>query len=120
MEEWYDLNAWSGIAWPHISSGAPIDRDPTADNLADAADETKINNFNYTDDLTTGVRCPFTAHLRKTNPRRSSFPGVANVQPRRIMRHGIPYGHEVTQAENAAGVTHNDRGLLFVRSTASN
>jgi Dyp-type peroxidase family len=95
-------------------SGAPIDRDPTADNLADAADVNKINDFNYTDDLTTGVRCPFTAHLRKTNPRRGNFPGVANVQPRRIIRHGIPYGHEVTQAEKDAGVTTNDRGLLFV------
>lgn len=48
-------------------SGAPIDRDPTEDNLHDARDANKVNDFDYV----TGsnlkapqLKCPFTAHLR--------------------------------------------------------
>lgn len=47
--------------------GAPIDRDPTVDNLTDAKDVNKVNDFDYSDDLTAQARCPFTAHLRKVS-----------------------------------------------------
>lgn len=53
-------------------TGAPIDRDPVADNLADAGDVNKVNDFDYSDD-TTQVRCPFTSHLRKV----SFFPSAS-------------------------------------------
>ena len=45
-------------------TGAPIDRDPISDNLADAQDPNKVNDFDYSDDPKQ-VKCPFTAHLRK-------------------------------------------------------
>jgi Dyp-type peroxidase family len=91
-------------------SGAPIDRDPTQDNPADAADPNKVNDFDYSDDPAQ-VKCPFTAHLRKTNPRAGAVPGLAAVRTRRIIRHGIPYGPEVDANEKT--ITLHDRGLLF-------
>jgi Dyp-type peroxidase family len=93
-------------------SGAPIDRDPTADNLVDAADPNKRNDFDYSDDPNQ-VRCPFTAHLRKMNPRASKVPGLPIVQTRRIIRQGIPYGPEVDREEAQSSTTKHDRGLLF-------
>jgi Dyp-type peroxidase family len=92
-------------------SGAPIDRDPSSDNPVDAADPNKVNDFNYSDDPAQ-VKCPFTAHLRKTNPR-AGFPGLDAVRIRRIIRHGIPYGPEVDAQEETSGLTLHDRGLLF-------
>lgn len=96
-------------------SGAPIDRDPTTDNLADAKDVNKVNDFDYSDDVSAQVRCPFTAHLRKTNPRASAHPGLPKVQiNRRIIRQGIPYGPEVDSEEAQTHTSKHDRGLLFV------
>jgi len=87
---------------------------PTKDNLADAADPNKVNNFDYHTDET-GKLCPFAAHLRKMNPR-AGIPGLAEVRKRRIMRQGIPYGPEVTFEEmfNKKSDPKFDRGLLFV------
>jgi Dyp-type peroxidase family len=93
-------------------SGAPIDRDPKADNLVDAADPNKRNDFDYSDDPNQ-LKCPFTAHLRKMNPRASKVPGLAAVQVRRIIRQGIPYGPEVDREEAHSCTTKLDRGLLF-------
>lgn len=48
-------------------SGAPVERNPTKDNLVDAGDVNKVNDFDYI----TGdsikmpqLKCPFMAHLR--------------------------------------------------------
>jgi deferrochelatase/peroxidase EfeB len=102
---------------PYISIvGAPVDRDPTQDNPVDAGDVNKINNFDYSDDPNQ-IRCPFASHLRKTNPRNSQVPGLDRVLDKRIIRQGIPYGPEVTQAESSSATTQFDRGLLFVRET---
>jgi len=93
-------------------SGAPIDRDPVKDSPSDAADVNKVNDFDYSDDPNQ-VRCPFTAHLRKMNPRNSKVPGLAGVRVRRIIRQGIPYGPEVDPSESSSATTKKDRGLLF-------
>ena len=87
---------------------------PTKDNPTDAANPTKVNNFDYDTDKI-GTLCPFAAHLRKMNPR-AGFPGLAEVRKRRIMRQGIPYGPEVTFEEmlNNKSDPKFDRGLLFV------
>lgn len=66
------------------SIGAPMDRDPVMDNLIDAADINKVNNFDYSDDPDQ-IRCPFAAHLRKMNPRNSAIPSLEVVQTRRII-----------------------------------
>jgi Dyp-type peroxidase family len=91
-------------------SGAPIDLDPIHDNPADAV-PSRVNDFDYSDDPGQ-VKCPFSAHLRKTNPR-AGFPGVDAVQLSRIMRQGIPFGPEVDEDEKDAALTLHERGLLF-------
>ena len=108
----------SYIVLIRANPGAPIDRDPNQDNLADANDPNKVNDFDYSDDPGQ-IKCPFSAHLRKTNPRNGVKPGLAGVQVRRIIRQSIPYGPEVTPAEAASATTQINRGLLFVRNTIS-
>lgn len=91
------------------------------------------NNFNYDSDAA-GLRCPFQAHVRKSNPRGSarsiqgtmlpSGPGMVKEDKKHIMaRRGIPYGlREVStdfdcepeQFPAAGGV-----GLLFQSFQAS-
>jgi Dyp-type peroxidase family len=56
-----------------------------------------------------GERCPFSAHIRKLNPRDDTTEegGVAGGLRRRVLRRGIPYRYG------------DDRGLLFVSYQAS-
>lgn len=59
----------------------------------------KLTAYDYTDD-TLGAKCPFGAHTRRMNPRRSLEFGVdkpfntpgALANRRRILRRGLPYG----------------------------
>ena len=92
--------------------GAPVDLAPTQDDPVLGADPQRNNDFDYTfpDDNATQTRCPFAAHLRKTNPRGDLN---NNTEARRIIRRGIPFGPEVTPEEAQSGKTSQDRGLLF-------
>ncbi|KIJ36125.1 hypothetical protein M422DRAFT_179814 [Sphaerobolus stellatus SS14] len=98
-------------------SGAPIDLSPLHDD-PDLGKNTSRNNFftfehngfNFTSDQT---HCPFSAHIRKANPR-ADFPNATVIIPNHIIRSGIPYGPEVTAAEAASGITSIERGLAFV------
>lgn len=99
-------------------SGAPIDLAPTADDPTLGTDPERNNNFNYThtgSDITTDESyCPFSAHVRKTNPRDlESVIGDAN----HAIRAGTPYGAEVTDAESSSNTTTVDRGLAFGKSS---
>ncbi|WP_159476864.1 Dyp-type peroxidase domain-containing protein [Dyadobacter sp. 3J3] len=52
----------------------------------------KINDFNYDSDAD-GAKCPFHAHIRKTNPRTSSTAAQSEEEKRHMMaRRGISYG----------------------------
>jgi len=102
-------------------SGAPLALTPSQDDSTMGADAQRNNNFDFSDDQGER-RCPFGAHIRKTNPR-ADFglpnaagvdPQTADVDPRRIMRAGIPFGPEVSVTEAANGKTATDRGLMFV------
>ena len=97
-------------------SGAPIDLTPDVDDPALGGDPQRNNDFNYIhpgSDLTTDEsRCPFTAHIRKTNPRDLEATGLINDQFHAI-RAGTPYGPEVTDAESSSHTTSIDRGLAF-------
>ncbi len=92
-------------------SGAPMELTPSQDDMTIGGDPQKNNNFDFRDDQAQR-RCPFGAHIRKTNPR-GDLPKAA-VDSRRIMRAGIPFGPEVSDAEKAAGTTQQERGLMFV------
>ncbi|KAI1825969.1 Dyp-type peroxidase [Xylaria intraflava] len=91
-------------------SGAPIDLTPARDN---PSMETR-NDFRF--DPQNQQRCPFSAHIRKTNPR-SDLP-AGGTEIRRIIRRSIAYGPEVTEAEKSLKKSSDneglERGLLFL------
>jgi Dyp-type peroxidase family len=92
-------------------SGAPLALTPSQDDLAIATNPQESNNFDFSDDQAQR-RCPFGAHIRKTNPR-LDIP-ENSLTPRRIIRQGIPFGPEVSAAEQIANRTQQERGLMFV------
>uniref|UniRef100_A0A0W0G2I0 Dyp peroxidase n=1 Tax=Moniliophthora roreri TaxID=221103 RepID=A0A0W0G2I0_MONRR len=102
-------------------SGAPIDLAPLRDDPALAADRQRNNFFTFDHDdakfnLSKNVTmCPFSAHIRKTRPRADFSNDDTENQ---IIRAGIPYGPEVTDAEAAAqassGSPELERGLAFI------
>lgn len=111
-------------------SGAPLERtrdqgpdiDPGAGDpsVADPSllGSSKINNFDYDADAD-GQLVPRAAHIRKTNPRSSAFPGKAESDRHRILRRGVPYGPEFSPQEqpyqgNTPPTDTQDRGLLFL------
>jgi Dyp-type peroxidase family len=71
------------------------DGTPVTLQAAEGIKSPVINGFNYDNDLA-GAKCPYFAHIRKTNPRGDSVRqfGVPLEQERghRIARRGIPYG----------------------------
>ena len=75
-----------------------------------------LNDFNYDDD-SAGSRCPFHAHIRKTNPRLESAKLGAlsrdadDERGHRIARRGMPYGDEGYDPVNPP---EKDVGLLFM------
>ncbi|KAK3345917.1 hypothetical protein B0T25DRAFT_505989 [Lasiosphaeria hispida] len=97
--------------WP---SGAPIALPAYHTTDAPATDHEEVkemNNFGY--EKTDGRACPFTAHIRKTNPRRldewNSNSPDQGLKFSKIIRGGIPYGPDYAVGE-APGLK---RGLLF-------
>ncbi|MBW6526578.1 Dyp-type peroxidase [Sphingomonas sp. RHCKR7] len=84
--------------------------------LAEPAGGDPINDFNYDGDPNpAAARCPFKAHVRKTNPR--SHDGEAE-RSRLMARRGITYGHRAKRP-NGADFPEDDRperdvGLLFM------
>ena len=120
-------------------SGAPIMRNPTADDLALAADDFANNNFGFKNPTSPtpivpamnykrdhfptvvgdlfGLVCPHAAHIRKANPRDlpTDTGGQNDTLTRVILRRGIPFGPPVSNPfsptkEDLA----NERGLMFV------
>ncbi|CAA7266771.1 unnamed protein product [Cyclocybe aegerita] len=99
-------------------SGAPIDVTPFKDDPALAADPRRNNDFAFQGEINSQLRCPFGAHVRKTNPRNDLEVPPAPINPipiekRRIMRRGVQFGPEVTREEKISGKTQHGRGLLF-------
>lgn len=104
--------------WP---SGCPLANAPARDNpkLADS----KINNlFDYSIpgvNEPTDKICPFTAHTRKVAPRNlNPYANSKDLDSSSIVRAGLPYGGEVTEAEKQSGKSGDTddlkRGLLFI------
>ncbi|KAA1123690.1 hypothetical protein PGTUg99_027512 [Puccinia graminis f. sp. tritici] len=92
-------------------SGAPLSLAPNEDNPELSGSQ----DFDYSDELKQ-ERCPYAAHIRKTNPRIGARPNADhNLVLRRLMvRSGIPYGPELTEEEKNMKRTEENRGLLFV------
>lgn len=56
------------------------------------------NNFDYQNDAA-GAKCPFHAHVRKTNPRGAGFETLQDEKMHRMARRGIPYGKRHVSTE---------------------
>jgi len=95
-------------------SGAPIDLTPLKDNPTMGANIAQNNAFRF--DPSSQAKCPFAAHIRKTNPR-ADLDAFGGTEAHRILRRGIQFGPEVTPEEAAAKKSSTDpaleRGLLF-------
>lgn len=75
-----------------FEDGTPLTLSPT-----DGFIPPKENNFNYANDPD-GLKCPFQAHIRKTNPRLDTVQLGATEEEerlRRIVRRGITFGERV-------------------------
>ena len=81
---------------------APLALGPDADGL--------INDFLYAADDPKGLKCPLSAHVRRTNPR--DIGGTNDVRRHRILRRGIGYGGPLLSKKNLRDG--NKRGLLFI------
>ena len=106
-----------------FEDGTPVVLDPMPTDMA------PINDFTYRSDEA-GERCPFVAHIRKTNPRgespfhlgKAGFPTTVREERGRIMaRRGITYGDRAfDEAKNElVGEPDGGVGLLFMAYMAS-
>jgi Dyp-type peroxidase family len=102
------------LAVGRFENGIPVtlDDDDTNAALKDA------NNFNYQSDQD-GAKCPFQAHIRKTNPRGDT--GFSGGKPnagelgRRVTRRGITYGKRKIGKDGRPTDKPSGRvGLLFM------
>jgi len=75
------------------------------------------NNFNYSND-TLGAKCPFHAHIRKSNPRGTGLHETPANEKKHIMaRRGIPFGFRNVNTHispSIAQMPDNGVGLLFM------
>jgi len=115
--------------WP---SGAPLSRSPEKDNLELGASSRYSNYFQYfssppgsipSDSFPLSIEdqegkiCPFSAHIRKVNPRDMATDlGTADKTFKRLLlRRGLPYGTPIANVQTATlEEAQIDRGLLFM------
>jgi Dyp-type peroxidase family len=97
------------------------DGTPLALSQTDGFIPLKENNFTYAGDPE-GARCPFQAHIRKSNPRgdiqrQFGIPEEQAERPRRLTRRGITYGDRTRQPDAFLGLEDlptSGVGLLFM------
>ncbi|KAF8698268.1 hypothetical protein RHS03_07693, partial [Rhizoctonia solani] len=112
-EEGADLRGAQFVGrWP---MGTPLETpDSEVKEKPDVANDAMRNNdflFKAQDQS----KCPFSAHIRKMNPREDEDAMKHNGFGKNfLVRQGIAYGKEVTDKENLTGITELDRGLAFV------
>ena len=92
-------------------SGAPLVLAPDRDDPALGADGNRNNDFGYADDMK-GLKCPFSAHIRRVNPRDALKDDVVAVNLHHFLRRGTNYGPPLPE-----GVLEDDgaeRGGVFL------
>lgn len=95
-------------------SGAPLQITPEKDDEKLGQDKFRNNKFTFPQnrgDMGQAL-CPYSAHIRKTNPRADL--SQDDVEARAIRRAGITYGPELTASEIRDQVSEFERGLAFV------
>src|SRR6266446_1281913 len=92
-------------------SGAPLVLAPERDDPELGADADRNNSFSYEDDMK-GLKCPFSAHVRRVNPRDALKNEIVAVNLHRILRRGTNYGTPLPE-----GILEDDgveRGGVFL------
>jgi Dyp-type peroxidase family len=92
-------------------SGAPLVLAPDHDDPELGSDRTRNNEFSYADDMK-GFKCPFSAHIRRMNPRDALKNEVVAVNLHHFLRRGTNYGPPLPE-----GVLEDDgaeRGGVFL------
>lgn len=72
-------------------SGAPLSLTPEADDPELGADDSRNNQFDYSNDKI-GKGCPLGSHARRMNPRKSTDFILADVRLHRIIRKSVTFG----------------------------
>ena len=72
-------------------SGAPLVLTPDRDDPELGSDPNRNNEFAYADD-TKGLKCPFSAHIRRVNPRDALDNDLVAVNLHHFLRRGTNYG----------------------------
>ena len=85
-------------------SGAPLVLAPHKDDPELGADMQRTNNFNYKEMDPHGYAVPLGAHIRRMNPRDTA----ANMNRRRMIRRGAPYGPHLPEGTPEDG---KERGI---------
>lgn len=106
-----DRDLVAAFAMGRFRDGTPVVEHDTMQHA-----KVPSNNFNFADDPN-GARCPFQAHVRKSNPR-GEEPGTSPLEERRrrIVRRGITYGvrPDLHPAGTMFPPPHSGAGLLFM------
>ena len=103
-------------------NGTPLVKSPAGPDPNFTASAPDSNNFRYLDVDADGRRCPFGAHIRRSNPRDAlGWPGLDDAGllsfRHRIIRRGTPYGPPLpADLLEDDGI---DRGLVFACFNAS-
>ena len=81
-------------------NGSPLmlspDRPDEATRNANQFGYGEKDNPSPTKDLQSSVRCPFSAHIRVTNPRDQQIDPIQSPPAPRLLRRGMPYGPPLT------------------------
>ncbi|MDM0071768.1 Dyp-type peroxidase [Variovorax sp. J31P207] len=92
-------------------SGAPLVLAPERDDATLGADAQRNDVFSYADDMQ-GLKCPFSAHIRRVNPRDALKNELVAVNLHHFLRRGTNYGPPLPE-----GVLEDDgaeRGGVFL------
>jgi Dyp-type peroxidase family len=92
-------------------SGAPLALAPDRDDPQLGTDPSRNNAFSYADDMK-GLKCPFSAHIRRVNPRDALKDEIVAVNLHHFLRRGTNYGPPLPE-----GVLEDDgaeRGGVFL------
>jgi deferrochelatase/peroxidase EfeB len=129
LAQWLGLKGSAAQRAGAMLMGRFRDGTPLTSSPVDGMSEGVSNNFNYAEDID-GTRCPFSAHIRKVNPRgeRARVQGESTTwgwnaelqdqeRRRRIVRRGITYGERHVQPKDnprKEQMPTRDVGLLFM------
>ena len=92
-------------------SGAPLVLAPDHDDPELGTDGNRNNDFGYANDMK-GLKCPFSAHIRRVNPRDALKDEIVAVNLHHFLRRGTNYGSPLPE-----GVLEDDgaeRGGVFL------